>query len=57
MDQKKKTNKMVGSRWNQDELPILEWLSKETSRTPSGAIKWAVAKVAKELGYKSEKRR
>jgi hypothetical protein len=57
MDQKKKTNKMVGSRWNQDELPILEWLSKETSRTPSGAIKWAVAKVAKELGYKPERKK
>jgi len=57
MAEKKITNKMVGSRWNQEELPILEWLSKETSRTPSGAIKWAVAKAAKELGYVPPKKK
>jgi len=55
MSKQKALPKIVGSRWNEIELPILEWLSKETSRTPSGTIKWAVAKVAKEMGYVAEK--
>jgi len=51
MAKKAITSKNVGSRWNQDELPILEWLSKKTKRKPSAAIKWAVEKAAEELGY------
>lgn len=55
MTEKKAIHKAVGTRWNQEELAYLEWLAKETSRTQSGAIKWAVAKVAKEMGYTPKK--
>jgi len=50
-----KTTNPVGTRWNQKEYLCLEWLAKETSRTRSGAIKWAVEKVAKDMGYNPKK--
>lgn len=52
----KKTTKTIGVVHNAEELAVLEWLCKETMRKPGPAIKWAVAKAAKELGYSPDKK-
>ncbi len=46
-----KTQRSVGVKHNDEEMATLEWLMQETMRDKSSAIKWAVAKTAKELGY------
>jgi hypothetical protein len=51
---KRTTCKTIGVVHNPEELAALEWLAKETMRKPGPTMKWAVAKVAKEMGYKPE---
>ncbi len=57
MKANQKISTPIGLKVNQDELAMLEWLMKETSRTRSGAIKWACLKAAKELGYVPPKKK
>ena len=51
MKANKQVSKTIGVVHNPEELATLEWLAKETRRKPGPAMKWAVYKVAKEMGY------
>lgn len=45
------TNRLVPIKFNEEELAAADWLKIKTRRTRSGAVKWAVAEKAEELGY------
>lgn len=44
-------NISVHVRMGDEEMALLDWLTKETLRDRSGVIRWALSKAAKELGY------
>jgi hypothetical protein len=48
-------SKLVPIKFNAQELAAAEWLKTKTRRTRAGAVKWAVAEKAEELGYIAQK--
>lgn len=44
-------SKIVPIKFNAEDLATVDWLKMKTKRTRAGAVKWAVAEKAEELGY------
>lgn len=45
----------VFARFTPEELMQLDWLCESTMRSRAGAVKWAVAEIAEQMGYVADK--